>query len=114
MIDHRTLNMAQQRNAVQLLIALKEQRTGQGVFFIAVIEHVLRPHVIEATIDLHGAKAHIFRHSYLTYAASLGIDLKTFQSIAGHVDIQTTMNRHVHKQIDKIIETGNRLQALFR
>ena len=68
---------------------------------------------IEATIDLHRATAHIFRHSYLTYAASLGSDLKTLQSIAGHADIQTTMNRYVHKQTDKIIETGNRLQALF-
>lgn len=68
---------------------------------------------IEATIDLHGATAHIFRHSYLTYAASLGTGLKTLQSIAGHADIHTTMNRYVHKQTDKIIETGNRLQALF-
>ena len=68
---------------------------------------------IEATIDLHGATAHIFRHSYLTYVASLGTDLKTLQSIAGHADIQTTMNRYVHKQTDKIIETGNRLQTLF-
>ena len=68
---------------------------------------------IEATIDLHGATAHIFRHSYLTYAAGLGTDLKTLQSIAGHADIQTTMNRYVHKQNDKIIETGNRLQSLF-
>lgn len=68
---------------------------------------------IEATIDLHGATAHLFRHSYLTYAASLGTDLKTLRSIAGHADIQTTMNRYVHKQTDKIIETGNRLQALF-
>ena len=68
---------------------------------------------IEATIDLHGATAHIFRHSYLTYAAGLGTDLKTLQSIAGHADIQTTMNRYVHKQNDKIIETGNRLQNLF-
>ena len=68
---------------------------------------------IESTIDLHGATAHIFRHSYLTYAAGLGTDLKTLQSIAGHADIQTTMNRYVHKQNDKIIETGNRLQSLF-
>jgi len=37
---------------------------------------------IEATIDLHGATAHIFRHNYFTYAASLGTDLKTLQSIS--------------------------------
>ena len=52
---------------------------------------------IEATIDPHGATAHIFRHSYLTYAAGLGTDLKTLQSIAGHADIQTTTNRYVHR-----------------
>lgn len=68
---------------------------------------------IESTIDLHGATAHIFRHSYLTYAASLGTDLKTLQSIAGHADIQTTMNRYVHTQTTNIVEAGNRLQALF-
>lgn len=68
---------------------------------------------IEATIDLHGATAHIFRHSYLTYAASLGTDVKTLQSIAGHADIQTTMNRYVHTQTTNIVEAGNRLQALF-
>ena len=68
---------------------------------------------IEATIDLYGATVHIFRHSYLTYAAGLGTDLKTLQSIARHADIQTTMNRYVHKQNDKTIETGNRLQSLF-
>jgi len=68
---------------------------------------------IESTIDLHGATAHIFHHSYLTYAASLGTDLKTLQSIAVHADIQTTMNRYVHIQTTNIVEAGNRLQALF-
>ena len=68
---------------------------------------------IQSTIDLHGATAHIFRHSYLTYAARLGTDVKTLQSIAGHSDIQTTMNRYVHTQTTNIVEAGNRLQALF-
>lgn len=68
---------------------------------------------IQATINLHGVTAHIFRHSYLTYAASLGTDVKTLPSIAGHADIQTTMNRYVHTQTTNIVEAGNRLQALF-
>ncbi len=56
---------------------------------------------------------HVFMHGCLNYAANLRTDMKPLQSIAVHADIQTTMNRYVHKQTDKIIETGNRLQALF-
>lgn len=54
-----------------------------------------------------------FRWRYCLSAAGMGTDLKTLQSIAGHADIQTTINRYVHKQTDKISETGNRLQTLF-
>ena len=31
---------------------------------------------------------------------------KKLQAIAGHADIQTTMNWYVHQQSDKIVETG--------
>ena len=80
---------------------------------ISRMPYCRRMEQIEATIDLHGSSAHIFRRSYLNYAAGLGTDLKPLRSIAGHANIQTTMNRYVHKQNDKIIETGNRLQKLF-
>ena len=60
---------------------------------------------IQATIDLHGATAHI--HSYLTYAASLGTDVKTLQSIAGHADIQTAMCTHRPR-------TSLKLETVFR
>jgi len=68
---------------------------------------------IAKTIDLHGATPHVFRHSFLTYAQTVVTDIKTLQAIAGHADIQTTMNRYVHQQSDQIVETGKRVTDLF-
>ena len=68
---------------------------------------------IAKTIDLHGATPHVFRHSFLTYAQTVVTDIKTLQAIAGHADIKTTMNRYVHQQSDRIVETGKRVTDLF-
>lgn len=68
---------------------------------------------IEKQVDLHGATAHIFRHSYLTLAAGVGTDVKTLQTIAGHADIQITMNRYVHAQTGNIIEAGKKMSSLL-
>lgn len=46
---------------------------------------------IAETIDLHGATPHVFRHTYLSIAVAAGIDHKTVQVIAGHADIETTL-----------------------
>ena len=64
-------------------------------------------------IDLHGATAHVFRHTYITMAAA-HVDIKTLQSIAGHADISTTMNRYAHGREDKIIAAGQALQAMYQ
>ena len=63
-------------------------------------------------IDLHGATAHVFRHTYITMAVS-HVDIKTLQSIAGHADISTTMNRYAHGREDKIIEAGKNLATMY-
>ena len=68
---------------------------------------------IDRTIDLHGATPHTFRHTYITLAASSGIDVKTLQSIAGHSDIKMTMDRYAHKRDEKIIEAGERIGGVF-
>lgn len=68
---------------------------------------------IVKTIDLHGATPHVFRHSFLTYVQTVVTDIKTLQAIAGHADIQTTMNQYVHQQNDRIVETGKRVTDLF-
>ena len=61
---------------------------------------------IQNTIDLHGATPHVLRHTYLTYLAATGLDVKTLQAIAGHSDIRTTMNRYVHPQKENIMRAG--------
>ena len=57
---------------------------------------------IKKTIDLHNATAHVFRHTFATMMEP-HTDIKTLQTIMGHADIQTTMNRYTHK-IDKNIQ----------
>ena len=65
-------------------------------------------------IDLHGATPHVFRHTYITMAASSGIDVKTLQAIAGHADIKMTMDRYAHKREEKVIEAGQMIGSVFR
>ncbi len=50
---------------------------------------------IEKKIDFHGATPHTFRHTFLTILSDK-TDVKTLQALAGHSDIQVTMNRYVH------------------
>ena len=68
---------------------------------------------IKRTVDLHGATAHVFRHSYLTYMAGQSTDMKTLQAIAGHSTIGMTMNRYVHAQPEKIIDAGKKMHSLL-
>lgn len=67
---------------------------------------------IGKTVDLHGATPHIFRHTYLTIMEAAGTDVKTLQTIAGHADIQTTMNRYVHSRLEGIQTAGAAFSAL--
>ncbi len=68
---------------------------------------------INKRIDLHGASAHVFRHSYLTYMAGQTTDVKTLQAIAGHSTIGMTMNHYVHAQPEKIKEAGKQMHDLL-
>ncbi|MBR3873008.1 MAG: site-specific integrase [Clostridia bacterium] len=68
---------------------------------------------IKKAVDLHGATAHVFRHSYLTYAAGESSDLKSIQSLAGHSDIRMTMNRYVHAQPEKLQAVASKMHTLL-
>ena len=52
---------------------------------------------------------------YLTFAtlAEPHLDVKTLQSVMGHSDIQTTMNRYTHPQERNIIQAVNTLSEVF-
>lgn len=69
---------------------------------------------ITKRVELYGATAYVFRHSYLTMASNAGVTPKTLQAIGGHADIATTMNRYVHAQRDQILDAGRKISQKFR
>lgn len=64
---------------------------------------------IERTIDLHGATAHVLRHTYLTLLSNAGVEPKTIQAIGGHADIGITMNRYVNSQKKQVLLAGEKM-----
>ena len=69
---------------------------------------------IKKKINPYGATPHVFRHTYITLAASSGMDVKTLQSIAGHSDIKMTLDRYAHKREESIIAAGGLIREVFR
>lgn len=63
-------------------------------------------------IDLHGATAHTFRHTFITMCACY-LDPKTLQSIAGHSKCDITLNRYAHAQQEQIEKAGEKLGNLY-
>ena len=64
--------------------------------------------------DAGDAPPHIFRHTYITMAASSGIDVKTLQEIAGHSDIKMTMERYAHAREEKVMQAGAMSGNVFK
>lgn len=50
---------------------------------------------IKRKIDVHGATPHVFRHTFATLIQP-HTDIKTLQTIMGHSDIETTLDRYTH------------------
>ena len=67
---------------------------------------------IEKQINLHGATAHIFRHTFCTMAAA-HTDIKTLQTIAGHSKISMTMDRYTHGLDSRVQEQSTNLCGLY-
>ena len=51
--------------------------------------------------------------AYIHHDGSAHLDIKTLQTIAGHSDISTTMNRCAHGRKDKIIQAGELLMNMY-
>ena len=62
---------------------------------------------ISRTIILYDVTAHIFRHTFAAVAASF-LDINPLQSIMGHADIETTLDRYTHAR-----KSGSTPQASF-
>ena len=61
---------------------------------------------IRSKINLYGATPHVFRHTYASLMEPY-TDAKTLQSVMGHADITTTLNRYTHPILDNIEALGN-------
>lgn len=75
---------------------------------------------IKRKIDVHGATPHVFRHTFATLIQP-HTDIKTLQTIMGHADIETTLDRYTHfvhenvaklAQINPYCDTGVTHDAL--
>ena len=64
---------------------------------------------IAETIDLHGATPHVFRHTYISIAVAAGVDPKTVQAIAGHADIETTLEVYAQVRQKSVEEAGEKI-----
>lgn len=72
----------------------------------------VRKHFFKA-INTYGVTEHGIRHSYLSELNAHNVDPKTLQAIAGHADIQTTLNIYVHEKAEKKKEAGVMIDRLL-
>lgn len=68
---------------------------------------------LNAKVNLYGATPHVLRHTFLTFLSANGTDMKTLQAVAGHADIQTTMNIYVHPSMANIKKAGNTMDNML-
>ena len=86
------LNNLKPLKATGYVIVGKRDKSGAEPISCTIYSLMLKR--IEKTIDMHGATAHVFRHSLGTLLYSQNV--KTVQSIMGHSDFKTTTDRYVH------------------
>lgn len=68
---------------------------------------------ISNNFDLHGATAHVFRHSYLSLLNQAGVDPKTIQAIGGHGNFLMTYDLYVHTNGEQIASAGEKVNELL-
>ena len=67
---------------------------------------------IEKKINLHGATPHILRHTFITMGVGK-TDIKTLQTIAGHSNINITLNRYAHPREEKVREAAHSFTGMY-
>lgn len=82
---------------------------GGELFTTAAFDKVYRH--LQKHVDLYGATAHIFRHTYISLLAAESTDIKTAQYLAGHSDVATTLGVYAHARARNIKAAGEKLGA---
>ena len=100
-------------------VLMEAKRTATGCYLIGDDDQPLTKRAYEwmfrnlnKQINLHGATAHVFRHTFITMS-SLFLDPKTLQSIAGHSKCDITLNRYAHAQQEQIVKAGKKLTGIY-
>ena len=75
--------------------------------------HAHRFAALMAACGLAGITAHAFRHNYVTMLWESGIDVYTAMRLAGHANIQTTMNVYTHLTNSKQQAIAAQIDAVF-
>lgn len=60
-------------------------------------------------IPLPKITPHVFRHTFCTNMANLGMDLKSLQYLMGHSDVSVTLNVYTHSSYEKAEESMARI-----
>lgn len=68
---------------------------------------------IKKQIDLHGATAHVIRHTYATTAAEHGIDPKSLQGLMGHKRVEVTMGIYAETRQKRMAAAGMQLSGMY-
>ncbi|MEA4928362.1 MAG: tyrosine-type recombinase/integrase [Candidatus Limiplasma sp.] len=68
---------------------------------------------IKKKINIYGATAHTFRHTFITLAALANVNPVTVKTIVGHANIQTTLNIYTHVHAEHMAVAKEQLQGIF-
>ena len=68
---------------------------------------------IQKKIDLHGATAHVMRHTFCTAALEMGVDLKTVQGLMGHRTSDMTTDVYADIDQKRVANAGMKLSGMY-
>lgn len=68
---------------------------------------------IEKQINLHGATAHVLRHTFCTTAIETGLDIKTVQGLMGHRTSAMTTDVYAEIRRKRVAAAGMKLQGMY-
>lgn len=72
----------------------------------------VRNHPITISIDFH-VTPHLLRHTYITRLIMAGVNIKTVQYLAGHANVQITLNIYTHLMANQPKDTAGAISNAF-
>lgn len=104
---------------LQLLKAYKDK--NKSIYIIHTYQNkIVETRAYQRTFQSILRKCHIkhynfhcLRHTFVTRALELGVDVKTLSEILGHTNVTITLNRYAHSMMDYKMEQMNKIGMLL-